>query len=62
MCTGLAFGLLLDTGLSWTLGRVLTILLLNLPPLLLWPGDHLVHGSFGGGVYTYAYDMRMHAV
>ena len=57
---GLAFGLLLDTGLGWALGRLLTILLLNLPPLLLWPGDHLVHGSFGGGVYTYAYDMRNH--
>ena len=26
------------------------------------PGNHLVHGSFGGGVYTYAYDMRMHAL
>ena len=59
---GLAFGLLLDTGLSWSWGRVLTILLRNLPLLLLWPGDHLVHGSFGGGVYTYTYDMRMHAV
>ena len=58
---GLDFGLLLDTGLNWALGRVLTpLFLLNLPPLLLWPGDHLVHGSFGGGVYTYAYDMRMH--
>jgi len=34
----------------------------ELAPLLLWPGDHLVHGSFGGGIYTYAYDMRMHAV
>ena len=59
---GLAFGLLLDTGLSWALGRVLTSLLLNLPLLLLWPGDRLVHGSFSGGVYTYAYDIRMHAV
>ena len=58
---GLAFGLLLDTGLSWALGWVLTILLLNLPLLLLWPDDHLVHGSLGGGVYTYANDMRMHA-
>ena len=25
-------------------------------------GDHLVHGSFSGGVYTYAYDMRMYAI
>ena len=59
---GLAFGLLLDTGLSWALGRVLTpLFLLNLPLLLLWLGDHLVHGSLGGGVYTYANDMRMHA-
>jgi len=44
------------------LGRVLTIFLLNLPPLLLRPGDYLRHGSFGGSVYTYSYDMRMHAV
>ena len=59
---GLAFGLLLDTGLSWALGRVLTpLFLLNLPLLLLWLGDHLVHGSLGGGVYMYANDMRMHA-
>ena len=53
--------MLLDTELSWALGRVLTILLLNLPLLLLWPVDHLVHGSLGGSVYTYANDMRMHA-
>ena len=53
---------MLDTGLSWALGQVLTpLFLLNLPLLLLWLGDHLVHGSLGGGVYTYANDMRMHA-
>jgi len=45
------------------MGRVLTpLFLLNLPLLLLWPGNHLVHGSLGGSVYTYANDMRMHAI
>ena len=24
--------------------------------------DHLVHGSFVGGIYMYTYDMRMHVV
>jgi len=51
----------LNTGLNWDLGRVLVNLLLGLLLVLLWPGDHLVHGSLGGGVYTYANDMRMHA-
>ena len=60
MCTGACLRPAARHWVSWALGRVLTILLLNLPLLLLWPGDHLVHGSFGGGVYTYAYDMRMH--
>ena len=62
MCIGAC---LESTARHWAqlgLGPVLTILLLNLPPLLLWPGAHLVHGSFGGGVYTYAHDMRMHAI
>ena len=34
----------------------------ELPLLLLWPSDHLVHGSLGGSIYTYANDMRMHAI
>ena len=37
-----------------------TALPAELAPLLLWLGDHLVHGSLGGGVYTYANDMGMH--
>ena len=55
----LAFGVLLATGVDWASGRVLVIFLLG----LLWVlSDHLVYDSFGGSVYTYAYDMRMHAV
>jgi len=29
---------------------------------LLWLRNHLVHDSFSGGVYTYAYDMRIYAI
>ena len=43
-------------------GVLTPLFLLNLPLLLLWLDDHLVHGSLGGGVYTYAHDMRMHAI
>ena len=56
--SGLAFGLLLDTGLSWALGRVLVNLLLGSLRLLLGLRNHLVHNLLYGGCYTYAYDMR----
>ena len=63
MCTGLALRLLLNTGVSWALGRLPTILLLwGLPLWPLWLRNHLIYDSLGGGVYTYAYDMRMYAI
>ena len=60
---GLALRLLLHTGVSRALGRLPTDLLLRGWPLwLLWLRNHLVYDSFSGGVYTYAYDMRMYAI
>jgi hypothetical protein len=45
------------------LGRLLTTLLLRgLALRLLGLRNHLVHNSFSGGVYTYAYDMRMYVI
>ena len=58
---GLALRLLLSTGVSWALGRLPTILLLQgLPMRLLWLRNHLVHNLLRCGCYTcaYAYDMR----
>ena len=56
---GLAFGLLLCTGVNWALGRVLTpLLLLGLLQRLLWLRNHLVHHLLCREYYTYAYDMR----
>ena len=57
---GLAFGLLLGTGVNWALGRVLTpLLLLGLLQRLRWLRNHLVHNFLRRGCYTYvyAYDM-----
>ena len=35
--------------------------LLHLLRVLFRLRDHFMYDSFGGGVYTYAYDMRMYA-
>ena len=52
---GLALRLLLSTGVSWALGRLLANLLLRGWPLrLLWLRNHYVYGSLGSSVYTYA--------
>ena len=56
---GLAFGLLLCTGVNWALGRVLTpLLLLGLLWRLLWLRNHLVDNLLRCGCFTYGYDMR----
>jgi len=53
----------LSARLRWALDLLPTILLLRgLPLRLLWLRNHLVYDSFSGGVYTYAYDMRMYAI
>ena len=58
---GLALSLLLNTRVSWALGRLLaTLLLRGLPLGLLWLRNHLVYDLLRRGCYTYAYayDMR----
>ena len=58
---GLASSLLLNTGVSRGLGRLLANLLLRGLPLgLLWLRNHLVYDLLRRGCYTYAYayDMR----
>ena len=56
MHRGFAFELLLRTGVSWALGRLLTSLLLRgLPLRLLWLRNHLVYDLLRRGRYTYAY-------
>ena len=56
---GLALRLLLSTRVSWALGRLPTILLLQgLPLRLIWLRNHLVNNLLRHGCYTYAYDMR----
>ena len=56
---GLAFGLLLGTGVKWALGQVLTpLLLLGLLQWLRWLRNHLVHDLLGSGFYTYEIAMR----
>jgi len=53
--------LLLNTGVSWALGRLpANLLLRGLPLRLLWLRNHLVYDLLLRGRYTYAhaYDMR----
>ena len=64
MHRGLALRLLLNTGVSWALGRLpANLLLRGLPMRLLWLRNHLVYDLLRRGCYTYAYayDMRMRA-
>ena len=61
MHRGFAFELLLRTGVSWALGRLLTSLLLRgLPLRLLWLRNHLVYNLLYCDccTYAYTYDMR----
>ena len=58
---GLAFGLLLRASGRRALGRILANPLLDLLRVLFRLRDHFIYDSFGGGVYTYAHDMRMYA-
>ena len=60
---GLALRLLLNTGVSWALGRLpVNLLLRGLPLQLLWFRNHLIYDLLRHGRYTYAYDMRMYAI
>ena len=55
MCTGLALCLLLSTGVSRALGRLLANLLLwGLPLWPLWLRNHLEYDPLRRGYYTYA--------
>ena len=54
---GLALRLLLNTGVSWALGRLPANLLLpGLPLWLLWLRNHLVYDLLRRGCYTCAYE------
>ena len=61
MHRGFALRLLLNTGVSWALGRLpANLLRRGLPLRLLWLRNHLVHHLLrrGCNTYAYAYDMR----